>query len=110
MEYAVENSKIVRKYLSTPSIPLSLVTRDKMYPIVKNVQGQAIGKKFVNGLHHLGLGYVSPTTKSFKRYQPEDTETECPDRENLRSKYRLLNINLAPSHQITTDEDPSTSE
>ena len=92
IDYAIENCKIVKKYLCTPSVPLSQVSRDKMYPIVNNVQGTAIGKKFVNGLKNIGLGFISPTCKSFKRYDLEDSN--CPDRESLKRKYRLLNIDL----------------
>ena len=40
MDYAVTNHKVVKKYLSTPSVPMSLVSWDKMYPIVQNSTGK----------------------------------------------------------------------
>ena len=100
MDYAVENSKIVRKYLSASSIPMSMVSRDKMYPIVNNHQGQAVGKKFVEGLKNIGLGYISPSSKSFKRFHPDDEN--CPDRDNLRRKYRLLNLDSSSGQSNAT--------
>ena len=60
MDYAVSNQKLIKRYLNVPNIPLSLVTRDKLYPIVNNVQGAHVGTKFVNGLQSLGLGVLSP--------------------------------------------------
>ena len=107
IDYAVENAKLVRRYLSTPSVPLSMVSRDKMYPIVNNQQGQTIGKKFVEGLRSIGLGYLSPTSKSFKRYNPDDEK--CPDRDNLRTKYRLLNMELSSSESKNEDSGSGSS-
>ena len=86
MDYTVTNHKIVKKYLITPSIPMSLVSRDKMYPIVQNVTGKHISNKFVKGMMNLGLGNISPTSKSFKRFHHDDEnypdDENSPDREN----------------------------
>ena len=39
MDYVVTNHKFVKKYLITPSVPISLVSRGKMYFIVQNTRG-----------------------------------------------------------------------
>ena len=44
--------------------------------------GSVVANKFVQGLQNLGFGKYSPTSKSFKRFRPNDEN--CPDRENLK--------------------------
>jgi len=84
--------KQVKRILTDEPIPLSAITRDKIYPLINNESGSHIGGRFVNGLQNLGFGRFSPNFKSFKRYSPDDDS--CPDRENLRKKYKLLNIDI----------------
>ena len=83
--------KQVKRIIRKECTPLSTITRDKIYPIINNESGSRVGRKFVNGLEQLGFGKFSPNSKSFKRYSP-DSES-CPDRENLKKKYKALNIN-----------------
>ena len=90
MDFAVANQRIIKKYLTVASVPLSVVSRDKLYPIVNNQQGADIGTKFVNGLKNFGLGTASRHSKHFIRFDPNDEN--CPDRENLKNKYKMLNI------------------
>ena len=52
-----------------------------------NESGSHIGRRFVNGLENLGFGRVSPNSKSFKRYSPDDDS--FPDRENLRKNTKF---------------------
>ena len=92
IEYLIPYHRQVKRILTNESIPLSLITRDKIYPVVNNESGTNVASKFVSGLENLGFGKFSPNSKSFKRYSPEDEN--CPDRENLRKKYKTLNINI----------------
>lgn len=90
MEYLQQYQKVTKRLLQHEKIPLSSVSRDKIYPVVNNISGSQIASKFVGGLQQLGFGYVSPSSKSFKRYHPEDEN--CPDKEGLRKKYKQLNL------------------
>ena len=67
-----------------------MVSRDKIYPVINNVSGSHIGNKFLLGLQHIGLGHISPPSKTFKRHQPDDTS--CADKEERRKKYNKLNL------------------
>ena len=82
----------VAKIISQDQIAMSSITRDKIYPVVNNESGSGIANKFIQGLHNLGFGKYSPNSKSFKRYRPNDEN--CPDRENLKKKYKQLNIEI----------------
>ena len=92
MQFAIANQRVVRKFLATDSVPLASVSRDKMYPIVQKKTGKDIAQKFVTGLTKLGLGVISPASKAFKMYHPG--EENCPDRDHLRKKYKLLNMEI----------------
>ena len=93
MEYLRQYERVTKRLLSEKSIPLATVSKNKIYPIVNNVMGSHIANKFVNGIVKLGFGQVSPSSKSFKRYHPnyESCPNSC-DKEELRKKYRLLNL------------------
>ena len=96
LDYLVPYHRQVKHILAHERIPLSTITRDKIYPIVNNESGSRVASKFIMGLQQLGFGTLSPKSKSFKRFSPE-TE-ECPDRENLKKKYKALNIDFRNTH------------
>lgn len=76
---------------------MSAITRDKIYPVLNNQSGSIIANpKFVKGLESLGFGKYSPNSRSFKRFSPGDSD--CPDRENLVQKFRLLNIEFGTNN------------
>ena len=97
MEYLLPYHNKVRKIVKEDKIPMSAITRDKIYPVVNNQSGSLIASKFVKGLESLGFGKYSPNSKSFKRFSPGDDD--CPDREKLIQKYRLLNIEYATNNE-----------
>ena len=90
LEHLVQYQKVTKQILQQENIPMSTISKNKIYPIVNNVSGSHVANKFVKGLEKLGLGYVSPSSKSFKRYHPNDEN--CPDREGLQKKYKFLNL------------------
>ena len=92
VEYLVLFHQKVRKIVCQDKILMSSITTDKIYPVVNNESGSVVANKFVQGLQNLGFGKYSPNSKSFKRFRPNDEN--CPDRENLKKKYRQLNIEL----------------
>ena len=47
---------------------------------------------YIKGLCNLGLGKLDMNTKRFKRFLP--TDDDCPDKENLESKWKRLDISL----------------
>ena len=70
MDYLISYQKCAKRLLANESIPLSVVSRDKIYPIVNNVSGSQIANKSIGGMEKLGFGRVSPASKSFKRHNP----------------------------------------
>jgi len=51
----------VRNILKEDKIPMSAITRDKIYPVLNNQSGSIIANpKFVKGLESLGFGKYSP--------------------------------------------------
>ena len=91
IEYLQHYQKVTKPFLQHKKIPLVAMSKDKIYPVVNNLSGSHIATKFVNGLQHLGFGIISPASKTFKRYHPDDEN--CPDKDGLRKKYKLLNLN-----------------
>ena len=90
IDFAQKHQRLVQRILSQPSIPLSVVSRDKIYPVINSVSGSKVGNKFLLGLQHIGLGHISPVSKSFKRHHPKDDE--CHNRDEIRKKYKMLNL------------------
>ena len=82
MDYLMTYQKCAKRFLSNESIPLSVVSRDKIYPIVNNVSGSQIANKFIGGMEKLGFGRVSPASKCFKRHNPDDDT--CPNKDELK--------------------------
>ena len=68
------------------------ITRDIIYPVINNESGAVVASKFIQGLQKLGFGKYSLNFKCFKRFRPNDEN--CPDRESLKDKYRLLNLEI----------------
>ena len=99
MEFAQCNSKFIRRLCENESIPLSEVTKNKIYPIIGGQSGNTIAHKFLCGIQNLGFGYISPKRKSFKRAKPEEAEDE-ERKEILKShienilKTKIHNYNL----------------
>ena len=64
-----------------------------MYPVINKEKGSEVAIRFVKGLCSVGLGEVvsnEENKKCFKRFHPNDDE--CPDKEDLKIKWRKLNI------------------
>ena len=90
IEYLQQYQKVTKRFLNHDKILLATISKDKIYPVVNNESGSLIANRFVNGLQQLGFGYISPSSKSFKRYKPEGEN--CPGKDGLRKKYKMLNI------------------
>ena len=70
LEHLVQYQKSTKQILQQETI--TVISKNKIYPIVNKVSGSNIATKFVKGLEKLGLGYISPASKSFKRYHADD--------------------------------------
>ena len=92
IENAQQHQRLVKKIISQPTIPLSIVSRDKIYPVINGVSGSQVGTKFLRGLQNIGLGQISPVSKTFKRCHPDDEN--CEDRDELKKKYKRLNLDF----------------
>ena len=100
MEYLLLESRHAKKYLSTSNVSMTDAIRNKWYPSDDSIDkmslpagsglGRVKGMKFVRGLQELGLGVLSPGKNHFKRIHYDDED--CDDKENLKKKYRMLNL------------------
>ena len=78
------------KVLQEEEVQLSRVSRDNIYPVINKEKGALVAMKSVQGICKLGFGKIDGINKQFKRYLP--TDADCPDKENLPSKLRKLDI------------------
>ena len=70
---------------------MAVITKNKMYPHGEEMEkGRKPAFRFVRGLESMGLGKYSPSTDSFKRFNPKDEN--CPDKEELKKKWQKLNF------------------
>ena len=80
-------SKIVKRIVLKESIAVSLVTRDKIYPVVNGLTGSIIASRFLHGLAYVGLGEFSSDQKTFKRIHPDDAKYP-----EVKEKWMKLNL------------------
>ena len=94
MDYLLSvNPQKTRNILMVPEIKLRKISQNKMYPSVPEDdlrEGSMIARNFVQGLVVLGLGEVDKNTKTFRRFDPDDSTCHNPD--VLREKWRKLNM------------------
>ena len=94
MDYLLSvNPQKTRNILNVPEIKLRKISQNKMYPSVPDDdlrEGSMIARNFVQGLVVLGLGEVDKTTKSFRRFNPDDPDCHNPD--ELREMWGKLNM------------------
>ena len=92
MDFLMQHNHIVKRIIKSEKMPLSDITRDNVYPVINKEKGAKVASRFINGLCCLGFGEITGDKKrNFKRYNPEDKD--CPDKENLKHKWRKLNLN-----------------
>ena len=92
VEFLIPHQKFVKKLLKEEEVPLSIISRDNLYPVINKKKGTLVANRFIRGLCNLGLGKIDEKTKRFKRFLT--TDYDCPDKENLESKWRKLYINM----------------
>ena len=90
IDFLVPHQKFVKRLLRESEVPLSIISRDNLYPVINKEKGALVANRFVRGLCTVGLGKIDEKTKRFKRFLVSDDD--CPDKENLESKWRKLNI------------------
>ena len=91
-DFLIPYTKFVNRMCSEDKISLSVINRDNILYVNKE-KGAEIAVKFVKGPCQLGFGKImNQKTKCFKRYHPYDID--CPDKENLESKWRNLKLHL----------------
>ena len=90
VEFLIPHKRFVQRLLQGEEVQLSRVSRDNIYPVINKEKGALVAMKFVQGICKLGFGKIDGINKQFKRYLP--TDADCPDKENLPSKLRKLDI------------------
>ena len=92
MDYLLSNYTHARSLcLKSDKVQMGVITKNKMYPHGEDLEkGRQPAFRFVRGLECLGLGKYSPSTDSFKRFNPNDDN--CPDKEELKKKWQKLNF------------------
>ena len=91
LDYLISNYAYTRSLCLQECVPVGKITRNKIYPHGEQMEsGRVPAIRFLRGLEKLGLGKYSPSTDSFKRYNPNNEE--CPDRDELKKKWQKLNF------------------
>ena len=109
VDFLVPHRRHVQRLLQPESVPMAQITGNKMYPVINQMKGQAVGYRFVNGLVSLGLGRVENVSgkPTFKRFHPEDED--CPNRDDVQSKWAKLDLELSVTSTLTMSESSQNS-
>ena len=94
IDFLIKHHLVLKRIFKSEKLPLSTISGNNMYPVINAEKGTDVAKRFVNGLCSVGLGEVivdqETKQKCFKRFHPDDED--CPDKENLKLKWKKLCI------------------
>jgi hypothetical protein len=119
VEFLVHHSRFVQRIVSEEITPLARISRDNIYPTINGEKNAGAARRFVNGLCEIGLGEMKEVMNKkgvkqlcFKRFHPYQRcggEENNPEKENLLSLWKRLNLKFPLNENSFSCSQPSPS-
>ena len=119
VEFLVPHSRFVQRIVSEEITPHARISRDNIYPTINGEKNAGAAHRFVNGLCEIGLGEIKEIMNKkgvkqlcFKRFHPYQRcggEEDNPEKENLLSLWKRLNLKFPLNETSFSCSQPSSS-